>query len=117
LKKVVTLAGSGHLLYNLGLNRRASAASRLPFKTLICVEIPVDQPNVTISRSLADFIWGLPAQERPAFPSVGLRLKKIDGLNNLIIEDQSINGVAKQADFRKVLMVNPFLISMSCEFI
>jgi len=61
----------------------------------------VDQPNVTISRSLADFIWGLPAQERPAFPSVGLRLKKIDGLNNLIIEDQSINGVAKQADFRK----------------
>ncbi|MFQ5720947.1 MAG: ChaN family lipoprotein [Candidatus Aminicenantales bacterium] len=108
-KKVITLAGSGHLLYNLGLNRRAWKASHLPFRTLICVEIPKNQPKFTISRSLADFIWGLPAQEKPAFPAVGLRLKKVDGLNNLIVEAQPISGAAKQADFKKgdiILAVN-----------
>ncbi len=48
-------------------------------------------------------------QEKPAFPAVGLRLKKVDGLNNIIIEDQPISGVAKEADFKKgdiILSVN-----------
>ena len=34
-KKMVILAGSGHLLYNLGINRRAHKRSRLPFKTVV----------------------------------------------------------------------------------
>jgi uncharacterized iron-regulated protein len=39
-RKMVVLVGSGHLIYNLGINRRAYEKSRLPFKTVICVEIP-----------------------------------------------------------------------------
>ncbi len=100
-KKMVVLAGSGHLLYNLGLNRRAYQRSLLPFKTLICVEIPKGQKSITVSRSLADFIWGIEEEERPVYPSVGLRLKKMDGLDNLIIQSQPIEGVARNVDFQK----------------
>jgi len=100
-KRMVVLAGSGHLFYNLGINRRAYERSLIPFKTLICVEIPKDQKGVKVSRSLADFIWGIEEEERPAYPSVGLRLKKLDGLDNLIIDGQPIEGVARNTDFQK----------------
>jgi len=100
-KRMVVLAGSGHLLYNLGINRRAFERNPFPFRTLICVEIPNGQISVKVSRSLADFIWGIEEQERAAYPSVGLRLKTLDGMDNLIIESQPIEGVARNVDFKK----------------
>ncbi len=99
--KMVVLAGSGHLLYNLGINRRAFEKSRLPFKTVICVAVPKSKESVQVSRSLADYIWGIPEEERPAFPSVGLRFKKFDGLDNLVIESKPVEGVAEGANIEK----------------
>lgn len=99
--KMVVLAGSGHLIYNLGINRRAYAQSSLPYKTVICVVVPEDRESVKVSRSLADYIWGIPEEKLSAFPSVGLRFKKFDGLQNLVIETKPIDGVAKHADFEK----------------
>ncbi|MCK4557483.1 MAG: ChaN family lipoprotein, partial [Candidatus Aminicenantes bacterium] len=100
-KKVVVLVGSGHLLYNLGMNRRAYERSHLPFKTVVCIEIPEGEENIRVSRTLADYIWGIPEEKIPAFPSVGLRLKKFDGLDNLVVESNPINGVALDAGFEK----------------
>jgi uncharacterized iron-regulated protein len=100
-KKVVVLAGSGHLLYNLGINRRASERTRRPFKTVICIEIPESEGLVTVARTLADYVWGIPEEKMPAFPSVGLRLKKFEGLDNPVIESQPIDGVALNAGFEK----------------
>jgi len=100
-KKVVVLAGSGHLLYNLGINMRAYGRTRKPFRTVICVEIPEGECSVKVARTLADYVWGIPEEKRPAFPSVGLRLKKFEGLDNLVIESQPINGVALNAGFEK----------------
>jgi len=99
--KIVVLAGSGHLLYNLGINLRAYNKSRMPFKTVVCVVIPKGKKSVEVSCSLADYIWGLPEEGRPAYPSVGLRFKKFEGLENLVIERAPIDGVAKGADFEK----------------
>jgi uncharacterized iron-regulated protein len=99
--RLVVLAGSGHLLYNLGINMRAFMESRLPFKTVICIIIPEGEKSVEVSRSLADYVWGLPEEEKPVFPSVGLRFKKFEGLDNLVIERDPIDGVAKGADFKK----------------
>lgn len=99
--KMVVLAGSGHLLYNLGINLRAYNKNRLPFKTVICVVIPEGEESIQVSRSLADFVWGLPEEEKPAFPSVGLRLKQFEGLENLVIERDPIDGVALGRDFKK----------------
>ena len=99
--RIVVLAGSGHLLYNLGINLRAYNKSSLPFKTVVCVVIPEGEESVPVSRSLADYVWGLPEEERPAYPSVGLRFKEFDGLDNLVIERDPIDGVAKGSDFKK----------------
>lgn len=100
-RRVVVLVGSGHLLYNLGLNRRAFERSRLPFKTVIAVEIPKGASSVTVSRSIADFVVGLAAEERPAFPAIGLGFKKVEGLANLVVEAKPTDGAAAKADFAK----------------
>jgi len=99
--KIVVLAGSGHLLYNLGINLRAYKKSQMPFKTVVCVVVPQGEKNVQVSCSLADYVWGLAEEGRPAYPSVGLRFKKFDGLENLVIERDPIDGVAKGSDFKK----------------
>jgi S1-C subfamily serine protease len=46
-------------------------------------------------------VWGIPEEEMPAFPSVGLRIKKFEGLDNLVIESRPIDGVALNAGFEK----------------
>jgi len=100
-KKVVVLVGSGHLLYNLGINRRVYERSHLPFKTVICVEIPEGKECVQVTRSFADYIWAIPEEKIPAYPSIGLRFKKFDGLENLVIESKPISGVVKKTNFDK----------------
>lgn len=100
-RKVVVLAGSGHLLYNLGINRRAYQRSPSPFKTVICLVVPEGKKGLRVTRSLADYVWGIAEEKMPAFPSVGLRFKKFDGLDNLVVENKPINGVAKNSNFLK----------------
>ena len=100
-RQVVVLVGSGHLLYNLGLNRRAFEKSRLPFKTVVAVAVPKGKPALTVSRSLADYIVGIPEEEQPAYPSVGLGFKKFKGLDNLVVDPKPIDGVALGQGFEK----------------
>jgi S1-C subfamily serine protease len=98
---MVVLAGSGHLLYNLGINRRAFEKSQLPFKTVVFVVIPKDKQGIEVSRTLADYVWGIPEEEKPAYPSLGLSFKKISGLENLVIDKKPIDGVAEDGNFEK----------------
>jgi uncharacterized iron-regulated protein len=98
---MVVLAGSGHLLYNLGINRRAFEKTRWPSATVVCVPVPKDAKRVVVSRGLADFIFGIPEETRPAFPAVGLAFKSFEGLRNLVVEKKPSDGVAKAADFEK----------------
>ena len=99
--KMIILAGSGHLLYNLGINRRVHERNRLPFKTVVAVTLPPGEKTVLVSRSLADYIWGIAEQETPAYPAVGLAFKKADGLQNVFIERKPFDGAALGADFEK----------------
>ncbi|MBN1271767.1 MAG: ChaN family lipoprotein [Candidatus Aminicenantes bacterium] len=99
--KLVVLAGSGHMIYNLGINRRVWERDSQPFSTVICVNVPADQEKIRVSRSLGDFIWCLSAEERPAFPAAGLRLKNVAGLDNLVIREKALSGAAKNTDFQK----------------
>lgn len=106
---MVVLAGSGHLLYNLGINHRVYKKNKLPSETVVCVEIPEGKDSIRVSRSLADYIWGLSEEKMTAFPSIGLKFKKFDGLDNLVVERNPIDGVAKGQDFEKgdvILSVN-----------
>jgi uncharacterized iron-regulated protein len=100
-RRLVVCAGSGHLLYNLGLNRRAYERSKRPFKTVISVVVPAGRKSLTVSRSIGDYVFGLPEEEKPAFPTIGLSFKKVDGLENLVIDAKPTEGVAGRADFEK----------------
>lgn len=113
-RRIVILAGSGHMLYNLGINLRAFEKNRLPFKTVVCIPVEEMESSVAVSRSLADYIWGINAEERPAYPAVGLKLKKFKGLRNPVVERKPIDGAAEEAGFEKgdvILYVNdrPFM--------
>jgi len=100
-RRVVVCVGSGHLLYNLGLNRRAYERSKLPFKTVIAVEVPHEKKSLTVSRAISDYVFGLAEEEKKAFPTIGLGLKKIDGLENLVVDPKPTDGVAGRAAFEK----------------
>lgn len=100
-RRIVILAGSGHLLYNLGINRRVYEINGDGFKTVLCLEIPDEKRTLSVSRSLADYVWGLREEARPAFPSIGLAFKKIEGLTNIVIEREPIDGVSKRENFAK----------------
>ena len=99
--RVIVFAGSGHLLYNLGINRRVYERKALPFKTIVCVPVPEGEESIEVSQSLADFIWGIPFEERPEYPSPGIALKKVEGLDNPVIERDPVSGVAKGQNFKK----------------
>jgi len=100
-RKIVVLAGSGHLLFNLGINRRAYEKSRWPSKTIIGVTVPKGKPTLQVSRSLGDYVWGFVEEEKPAFPAIGLSFKKFEGIENLVIDNKAVEGVAKGAEFEK----------------
>lgn len=99
--KMIVLAGSGHLIYNLGINRRVYDQNHLPFQTVIAVSVAPPEKDILVSRTLADYAWAIPEEARPAFPSVGLALKKVDGFDNLVIDRKPIDGVALGRDFEK----------------
>jgi len=100
-RRVVVCVGSGHLLYNLGLNRRAYERSKLPFKTVVAVEVPDGTKTLAVSRSIADYVFGLAEEKEKAFPSVGLTLKKVEGLENLVIDPKPTDGIAGRSGFEK----------------
>ncbi len=100
-RRVVVCVGSGHLLYNLGLNRRAFERSKLPFKTVIAVEVPAGTKTLPVSRALGDYVFGLAPEAKPAFPTIGLGLKRIENLENLVVDPKPTDGVAARSGFEK----------------
>ncbi|MDD8026140.1 MAG: ChaN family lipoprotein [Acidobacteriota bacterium] len=100
-RKVVVLVGSGHLIYNLGLNRRSSERSKLPFKTVVAVPVPMGQATVKVARTLADYIVGIQEEARPAYPSIGLGFSSFEGLDNLVIASKPSDGAALGQGFEK----------------
>lgn len=98
--RVVVLAGSGHMLYNLGLNYRAWKKSGQPFVTVIGIQVP-ENSKLKVSRGLADFIYGVREKEYPAYPPIGLNLKKVEGLTNLVVSANPTDILVKSAGFQK----------------
>ncbi|HVP90627.1 MAG TPA: ChaN family lipoprotein [Terriglobales bacterium] len=100
-RRVVVCAGSGHLLYNLGLNRRAFEKSGLAGRTVVAVTIPAGAKSVRVSRTYADYVFAIAEEAKPAFPTIGLALKKVENLTNLVVESKPTEGAASRADFEK----------------
>ncbi len=72
---MVVLIGAGHVAYGLGAERQA----RLWFdgRTASLVPIPVaedesETPVASVRASYADFVWGVPPEGDPLYPSLGV---------------------------------------------
>lgn len=71
---MVVLVGSGHVAYGLGIQRQI--AGELDGKSAAVLPVPVKdddgKPTATVRASYADFVWGVPPETDPLFPSLGL---------------------------------------------
>jgi uncharacterized iron-regulated protein len=93
---MVVLVGSGHVAYGLGIARQAAAYFDGRVATLIPVPVVEDgEPVDSVRASYADFIWGIPGEEHPLYPSLGVSVAERDtGLRVLFADPESPGGRA-----------------------
>jgi S1-C subfamily serine protease len=77
---MVVLVGSGHVVYGLGIQRQAARHFDGRIATVVPVNVRDDEGHEvkSVQASYADFVWGLPAQTEPAYPSLGLSTHPTD---------------------------------------
>jgi uncharacterized iron-regulated protein len=78
---MVVLAGSGHVVYGLGIQRQAARHFDGRIATVVPVNVRDEDGHdiKTVQASYADFVWGLPAQSGPLYPSLGLSTNPVEG--------------------------------------
>ena len=78
---MVVLVGSGHVVYGLGIQRQAARHFDGKIATVVPVNIRDDEGHdlKTVQASYADFVWGLPTQTDPIYPSLGLSSSPVEG--------------------------------------
>lgn len=71
---MVVLAGSGHVAYGVGIARQARSYFQGDIATVVPVNVrQLDGTEVkAVQASYADFLWGVPAETAPLYPSLGL---------------------------------------------
>jgi len=85
---MVVLAGTGHVLYGLGIARQLPDSYRRSAVTI--VPVPVNDDEAIVSASVADFVWGIPEPPYPAYPELGvLTVQTRDGLHIIYIDPDS----------------------------
>ena len=99
---MVVLIGSGHVAYGLGVQRQAS----LWFDGKMASIIPVavadtrSRPMGRVQASYADYLWGLPKEEDPIYPSIGFSTRDGQGEFPIQVIDVPNDSVAAAAGFK-----------------
>lgn len=93
---MVVIVGSGHVAYGLGIARQAGGYFDGRVATLIPVPVAEDgEPIESVRASYADFIWGIPAEDHPRYPALGISVAERDGgLRVLFADTESPGGRA-----------------------
>src|SRR6185295_4600085 len=71
---LVVLAGGGHVVYGLGIQRQAARLFPGKVATLMPVAVRDDKnkPVREARASYADFVWGVLPERDPFYPSLGI---------------------------------------------
>ncbi len=82
---MVVLIGSGHVSYGLGIERQARRFFDGTTASLIPVPVTSSSgtPRGTVQASYADFVWGIPGQDAPLYPSLGLSTRAAEDAEGL----------------------------------
>lgn len=78
---MVVLIGAGHVSYGLGIERQAE--QWFDGKMASIIPVPIldddDEPVKTVRASFAEFLWGLPPESDPLYPSLGISTRAVEG--------------------------------------
>lgn len=102
---MVVLAGTGHVVYGLGIQRQALVQDPgLQGRIATVVPVPVrdeeGDPVTAVQASYADFVWGLPPQADPLYPSLGLSMASGEGEAGRKVIIVAKDSAAAQAGFQ-----------------
>jgi uncharacterized iron-regulated protein len=81
---VVVLVGSGHVAYGLGIARQAKAYTDKRVATVLPVATTPGKPE-QIRASVADIVWGVPAETYPLFPTLGVSFRSNGDQPNTVL--------------------------------
>jgi len=88
---MVVLAGTGHIVYELGIARQIASWYEGPATTI--VPVSVESEDTLVQASVGDFVWGVPDMMHPAFPELGTVVMRTDaGLAVFHVEPDSPAG-------------------------
>jgi uncharacterized iron-regulated protein len=101
---LVVLVGSGHVAYGLGIQRQVAGTLEGTSPVMSVIPVPVrdedGKPLETVRASYADFLWGVPKEGDPLYPSLGLSTATGDGEASLKVILVSEKTPAERAGFK-----------------
>jgi uncharacterized iron-regulated protein len=99
---MVVLIGSGHVAYNLGVQRQAGLWFDGKMASIVPMPVSDFKGKATgdIQASYADYIWGLPQEVDSLYPSVGLSTRDGKGEFPLEVIDVPKDSIAAAAGFQ-----------------
>jgi len=112
---MVVLIGSGHVAYGLGAERQAKLwfdgriASLIPIS--VVDEDKCERKPVVVRASYANFLWGLPPQQAPLYPGLGLSTPEGRSPESFEVINVQKESVAADAG----VAVGDVLVSMDAE--
>ena len=107
-RTLVVLAGTGHVLYELGIVRQLPESDRRTAVSILPVE--VEDAETIVRASVGDYVWGIPELPYPRFPELGVITMQVDdGLRVIYVESDSPAGEAgvETGDVLTALNGNP----------
>lgn len=89
-RTALVLAGTGHVVYELGIVRQLPEAQRLSATTIVPVPVASDTKSSSVTGAIGDLAWGMPESEFPAYPELGiLTTQTAGGLHVIYVEPDS----------------------------
>lgn len=109
--KLVVLVGSGHVAYGLGIQRQAAQWFDGRMSTVLPIGVggPCEPDGQPVRASYADFVWGVPYEEAPLYPSLGLSSVEHDESGRRRVVHVAENSPAEAAGLR----VGDLLLTMA----
>lgn len=95
---MVVLIGAGHVAYGLGIERQAARSFEGEMASIVPISIEDEKGEkiATVRASYADFVWGVPPESAPLYPSLGISTRTVDdgGFSVLHVEEGSPAALA-----------------------
>jgi len=87
-RTLLVLAGTGHVLYELGIVRQLSENYRS--EAVSVIPVAVEDEETSVRASVGDFVWGIPSAPYPRYPELGVITMQADeGLHVIYVEADS----------------------------